>query len=86
MTYSIKISSYAEKKIKKLGATAEKQIFNYLKNVVAKLDNPTLLGKALVGNLSGKWRYRTGNYRIICKICNSELVVLVVDVSHRRPT
>jgi mRNA interferase RelE/StbE len=84
MTYNVKISIYAEKKLKKLGAAAEKQVLNYLKNVVSKLDEPTLLGKALVGNLSGKWRYRTGNYRIICEIRNDELTVLVVDVSHRR--
>lgn len=50
---------------------------------IAKLDDPRSRGKALVGNLAGLWRYRVGDYRIICDIEDDVLVVLVVDVAHR---
>jgi len=84
MTCKILVSKHAQKKLKKLGSVAEKQILGYLKNVVSKLDKPTVLGKPLLGNFAGKWRYRTGHYRIICEIRDQELLVLVIDVSHRR--
>ena len=51
---------------------------------IAKLEDPRSRGKALVGNLAGLWRYRVGDYRIICDIEDGVLVILVVDVAHRR--
>ena len=51
---------------------------------VSKLDDPRVRGKALVGNYIGLWRYRVGDYRILCDIKNDELCILVVDVGHRR--
>lgn len=46
--------------------------------------DPRAPGKALTGRFSGLWRYRVGDYRIICKIEDDRLVVLVVEVGHRR--
>lgn len=51
---------------------------------IAKLENPRSRGKALVGNLAGLWRYRIGDYRIICDIEDSVLLIVVVNVAHRR--
>lgn len=51
---------------------------------IAKLDDPRSKGKVLAGNLAGLWRYRVGDYRILCNIEDGKLVVLVVDVAHRR--
>ena len=51
---------------------------------IAKLEDPRSRGKALTGNLAGLWRYRVGDYRIICDIEDGVLVILVVDVAHRR--
>lgn len=50
----------------------------------AKLEDPRSRGKALTGNLAGVWRYRVGDYRILCDINDGRLVILVVDVAHRR--
>ena len=51
---------------------------------ISQLEDPRSEGKALPGNLAGIWRYRVGDYRILCDIDNGRLVVLVVDVAHRR--
>lgn len=51
---------------------------------ISQLEDPRSEGKALTGNLAGVWRYRVGDYRILCDIDNGRLVVLVVDVAHRR--
>lgn len=51
---------------------------------IAKLDDPRSRGKALTGNLAGLWRYRVGDYRVVCDIEDGVLVILVVDVAHRR--
>ncbi len=59
-----------------------RRIFSYLKEV-AQLEDPTQRGKALTGNLSGYWRYRIGNYRVITQIENGEMTILVVKVNHR---
>ena len=46
--------------------------------------NPRHFGEALVANLSGLWRYRVGDYRIICRIQDDVVVVLVLSIGHRR--
>lgn len=51
---------------------------------IAALDDSRSRGKALVGNLAGLWRYRVDDYRIICNIEDEVLVILVIDVAHRR--
>jgi mRNA interferase RelE/StbE len=45
---------------------------------------PAALAKRLKAELAGLWRYRVGDYRILCQIQDHELVVLVVAVGHRR--
>ena len=64
-----------------LGVAA--RVFDEL-DEIAKLEDPRSRGKALTGNLAGVWRYRVGDYRILCDINDGRLVILVVDVAHRR--
>jgi mRNA interferase RelE/StbE len=52
--------------------------------MVSSCSYPRQRGKALTANLSGLWRYRVGDYRVICQIEDERLVVLVVGLSHRR--
>lgn len=59
-------------------------IANYMDERISPRENPRSIGKALTGPLGGFWRYRVGNYRIICDIQNDALCVLVVEISHRR--
>ena len=61
-----------------------KRIRSYLEHRVASLEDPRQLGKPLTGHLSELWRYRVGNYRVICEVRDSTLVVLVVRIAHRK--
>lgn len=83
MAWRIEFSKAADKAIRKLDKTTAEKILNAVEEV-SKLDDPRSRGKALVGNLSGLWRYRVGDYRIVCNIEDGVMVILVVDVAHRR--
>lgn len=84
MSYKIEFLEDALKTLRKMDSTNRKQILKYLSQVLSRVDDPRLLGKPLTGNYSGFWRYRTGHFRIICKIDDDELIVLVVKVAHRK--
>ncbi len=81
---SVIFEACAEKKFLSFTKSVQIQILKYVKRIES-LDSPTDLGKALKGNLKGFWRYRVGDYRLICKIegfaQNSK--VIVVDINHR---
>ena len=69
--------------MRKLDNSVKSKILDYM-DEVAMLKNPRSRGKMLVGNLSGFWRYRVGDYRLICRIQDAELVIVVVEIGHRR--
>ncbi|MCI6549228.1 MAG: type II toxin-antitoxin system RelE/ParE family toxin [Coriobacteriaceae bacterium] len=69
--------------MRKLDKQVAKRITAKLREV-SQLDDPRSMGKGLTGNLAGLWRYRAGDYRIICDIEDGALLILVVDVAHRR--
>ncbi|MBM3579302.1 MAG: type II toxin-antitoxin system RelE/ParE family toxin [Alphaproteobacteria bacterium] len=70
----------AIKVLKKLDNTAREKILDYLENVTL---HPESFGKPLSKNLKGFWRYRVGDYRIICDLRKNELIILVIDIGHR---
>ena len=82
MAWRIEFTRNADKAMRKLDKVIAARVFDEL-DEIAKLEDPRSRGKALVGNLAGLWRYRVGDYRIICDIEDDVLVVLVVDVAHR---
>lgn len=69
--------------MRKLDRQVSKRITAKLREI-SQLDDPRSIGKGLTGNLAGLWRYRVGDYRIICDIEDAVLVILVIDVAHRR--
>jgi len=73
-----------QKVLKKLDKPIAKKILDYLKNRVAERGDPRTFGKELKGNLANLWRYRVENYRIICKIDDEEMIVLVLKIGHRK--
>lgn len=79
----VEYSEDVRKQISKLDNSIKKRIFDYM-DEVEKLENPRLRGKRLVGNFLGLWRYRVGAYRILCDIRDDELLILVVEVGHRK--
>lgn len=84
MTWNIEWDDRARKELRKLDSSVQKEILSYLRIRIAGLDNPRLFGQSLTGNKSGLWRYRVGNYRIICRIEDDALVVFVIGVGHRK--
>ena len=85
MAYSVELSETADRELSKLDAQASKRILKFLSGRLAGLENPRALGQALHGSRLGEfWKYRVGDYRIICKIEDERLLVLVLRVGHRR--
>jgi mRNA interferase RelE/StbE len=84
LAWKIEITRTAENQLKGLDKTASKRITDYLRNRVAMRDDPRDLGTALTGDFKGCWRYRVGDYRIICSLEDQELIVLVLEIGHRR--
>lgn len=83
MAWTIEVSEKAFRALRKMDKQTARRIRNELSEI-AKLEDPRSRGKALTGNLAGVWRYRVGDYRILCDIEDGRLVILVVDVAHRR--
>lgn len=85
MAWTIEVTPAAAKQIKKLGAVEARRIRTYLRERLAALDDPRQLGKPLTGSELGQfWRYRVGDHRLLCEIQDRALVVLVIEVGHRR--
>ncbi len=83
MDWQIEIKKSAVKQIQKLDSVAQKRIVSFL-NQLATHANPRLSGKALKGEKGDLWRYRVGDYRLICQIQDTRLTVLVLAAGHRK--
>ena len=85
MAWRVELDHAAERDLDKLDHQAAKRILAFLHGRVAVLDDPSSIGQTLKGSDLGEfWKYRVGDYRIICSIEDSVLRVLVVRVGHRR--
>lgn len=84
MGWTIKYSEFAAKQMQKLDKSISNQIDKYLTKRVACQPDPRILGKALLHEQSGLWRFRVADYRIICQIKNKECIVLVLRIGHRK--
>lgn len=84
MRYKVKLSAKVQKQLRKLDKGTAALIVRYLYKNIDNMENPRERGKALVGNHAGQWRYRVGDYRVICEIIDDELIVMAVTLGHRR--
>lgn len=82
MAWRVELGGEAEKSLAKLGSVAARRIAKGLREVAA-LDNPRLRGKAMAGPYAGHWRYRFGDYRVIARIEDGRMIILVIAVGHR---
>lgn len=82
--WKIEFDADVAKDLNKLGHTASKRIIKFLKERIMPIEDPRALGKPLSGDLSGLWRYRVGDYRIIAQIEDHCFVILVVHIGHRK--
>ncbi len=84
MAWRIEITKTATKQITKLDHKAQKSILVFMRERLAPAVNPRQWGRALQGEKRGLWRYRVGEYRLICDIQDEKITVLVLEVGHRK--
>lgn len=84
MGYKVELSERAQKQLDKLDETIARMILKWLKKNIDDSDDPRIHGKALKGELASYWRYRVGDYRILCTIDDGKLIVQVITVDNRR--
>jgi mRNA interferase RelE/StbE len=84
LAWKIELSETAGKQLAKLDKEEAKRITKFLRQRLAVIENPRSTGKALTGPLGGLWRYRVGDYRLICEIQDGVLCILVVKIGNRR--
>ena len=84
MNWDYSISAKALKQLKKLDKQVAKQLFDFLDERIAGTEDPRQWGKQLKGELNNVWRYRSGDYRILCQLQGEVFVVLVLEVGHRK--
>jgi len=82
LAWTIEFERHAVQQLRKLDRPVARKITNYLAEV-ARSDQPRGRGKALTGTLSGLWRYRIGDYRVIADINDTDLVIVAIEVGHR---
>jgi len=84
LAWTIEYADTALKQLRKLDKTVARRIADFMDDRIAAGANPRSLGKALKGPLGDLWRYRVGDYRIICDIQDGVLTVLVLQIGNRR--
>lgn len=82
--WSVEFDDRARRELRKLDVQVQQAILSYLRERIAVAEDPRRFGKPLRRNLAGLWRYRVGDYRLICRIEDERVVVLVLQIGHRR--
>ena len=84
MTWSVEWDDAARRELRKLDRTIQQRILRFFRERIMIDADPRRFGKALQHELQGLWRYRIGDYRVICRIQDERITVLVLAVGHRR--
>lgn len=85
MAWRIEFDPRTEKELKRLDLPMRRRIMRFLAERVAPLKDPRSLGGPLHGPILGKfWKYRVGDYRLICDIQDRVITIVVLHVAHRR--
>ncbi|MGI4851419.1 MAG: type II toxin-antitoxin system RelE family toxin [Janthinobacterium lividum] len=74
----------AEKEFFKLDVSIQRQIQQFLRKNIVPSSNPRQFGKALKGDLASFWRYRVGDYRLLCTFEDNNCLIFVIQIGHRR--
>jgi len=84
MRYTVEYTKKAVKDLKKLDKYTRALILSWIEKQLVGCEDPRVHGKALTANRSGQWRYRVGDYRIIANIQDEKIIILVLEIGHRR--
>ena len=82
--YSIYTTTRFDREFKKLDFYTQKVLKAWIHKNIENCENPRLHGKPLSNERSGQWRYRIGDYRLICEIQDNKLIILALSVGHRK--
>lgn len=84
MEFKIEFTEHALKQLKKMDKHTASLVIGWLRKNIEGCSDPRQHGKGLTANRSGQWRYRVGDYRIIVEIQEKEIIILVVEIGHRK--
>ena len=83
MTYHVEFSKAALKELKKMDRYNASMILGWIRKNLEGCEDPRRQGKGLTANLSGQWRYRVGDYRLLAEIQDDKIVILILHIGHR---
>lgn len=84
MAWKISFTKNAVKQLSKLDIETRRLIVRFMEEKIAGSSDARRHGHALVGDQKGRWRYRIGDYRVLCELRDRELLVIVITVGHRK--
>jgi len=84
LAWTVSFEPRALSELKKLDRSAQQRVVRFLQERIAGNHDPRDFGKPLTGDKVGLWRYRIGNYRIVCRIDDDRRAVLVLRIAHRK--
>lgn len=84
MRYKVQFTPRALKDLKKLDRHTAALILGWVRKNLEDCENPRIHGKALTADKSGQWRYRVGDYRLLAKIEDDTITILILNAGHRR--
>lgn len=84
MKYNVETTSKFDKEFKKLDNYTKRMIKSWIDNNLVDCEDPRQHGQGLTANRSGQWRYRIGDYRLICIIEDNKLIITTLNIGHRR--
>ncbi len=84
MCFHVEFTENAKKQLKRMDKHTASLLLGWVRKNLEGCADPRQHGKGLVTNRSEQWRYRVGNYRILAKIEDTKVVILIVSVGHRK--
>lgn len=82
--WSVEFSDVALRALKKLDKPTAALILGYIEKKLQHCDDPRVMGKPLTANHQGKWRYRIGDYRLLCLLEDERIIITIIEIGHRR--
>ena len=83
MAWAVELLASAADALDQLDPAHQQRLWRFLRERLSRTDNPRQSGKALTGRYAGLWRYRVGDYRLVCHLDDVRLVAVVVKIGHR---
>ena len=83
MSWRIETTARFDREFKKLDRYTQRMVKAWIEKHLVSCDDPRVHGKGLTANRSGQWRYRIGDYRMICLIEDEKLIILALSIGHR---